>query len=158
METRVTAFEWDFPEFEKHQHTLGWYIGAGIFTAALLIYALSDGNFLFAILIITFALVVLFHNHTEPILVHCKLDKHGIQVGNEIFEFKHLYRFWLLYEPPQAKNLYIEFKNKVKPRLRIPIENENPLLIRDFLLDHIKEDLEREDLPLSDQFSKLLKI
>jgi len=158
MTSRPMAFEWDFPEFEKHQHTLGWYIGAGIFTAALLIYALSDGNFLFAVLIITFALVILFHDHTQPIRVHCTIDKHSMRIGNEVFEFKNLERFWILYEPPLAKNLYIEFKNKIKPRLRIPLENENPLLVRDFLLEHIKEDLEREDLPLSDQFSKLLKI
>ncbi|HLD20208.1 MAG TPA: hypothetical protein VJB93_03120, partial [Patescibacteria group bacterium] len=113
---------------------------------------------LFAVLIITFALVILFHDHTQPIRVHCTIDKHSMRIGNEVFEFKNLERFWILYEPPLAKNLYIEFKNKIKPRLRIPLENENPLLVRDFLLEHIKEDLEREDLPLSDQFSKLLKI
>ncbi|MBT3412905.1 MAG: hypothetical protein HOJ15_00290 [Candidatus Jacksonbacteria bacterium] len=150
--------EWTFPEYTKQNHSLLWYIIAGIVAGLLLIYALVDGNFLFAVLILAFSVIILFHDHKDPNKVACQLDADGVHVGRLVYEYKDLASFWIMYEPPKTKVLYIEFKNKIKPRFKIPLEDENPLVVREFLLNYLKEDLEQENTPLSDQFSDVLKI
>jgi len=64
----------------------------------------------------------------------------------------------MYYEPDEAKTLFFEFKNRVRPRLSIPLENKNPLKIRAILLKYLPEDVERENEPLSEQLSRLLKL
>ena len=64
----------------------------------------------------------------------------------------------MIYEPPEVKNLYIEFKNVLRPRLGIPLQNEKPLEIRDLLLKHLPENKEREHEPISDGLSRFFKL
>ena len=67
--------------------------------------------------------------------------------------------FSVVYKPKQEiKNLYFEFQNSIKPRLSIPLNNINPINIREYLLKYLKEDLTRKNIPVSEELAKLFRI
>ena len=45
--------------------------------------------------------------------------------------------FFIIYQPPEVKSLYFEFKALTKPRLVIPLKDQNPVEIRKTLLEHL---------------------
>jgi hypothetical protein len=150
--------KWTFPEYAKHQHSRSWYFWFATSALGLLIYALVTLNFLFAIIIIVFCIIIFFHDIREPLEVSFYLGELGILLGNKVFTYKEFKNFWLIYEPPTVKNLYFEFKTGIRPRLSIPLINQNPLKIREFLLQKLEEDLEKEVEPNSEQLGRALKI
>jgi len=150
---------WEVPEFEKYERSKNWYIGAGIISIFLLIFALLTSNFLFAIIIIIAALITIIHDGKEADLVNIIIDEDGVIIGRKFYDYDILKNFSVLFKPKEdLKKLYFEFKNPLMQRLSIPLLDNNPLQIRDFLLKYLSEDLERTGMPLSENISKLLKI
>lgn len=150
---------WRVPEYEKHERGRGWYILAIIFGLIFLAYSLTSGNFLFAAIIVIGALVIILHDGREPMLVDFSLTDQGIIVGQRFYDYDEIKDFSIIYKPHQeVKNLYFEFKSIIKPRLSIPLDNLNPLPIRENLLKYLPEDLERTDQPVSEALAKLFKL
>lgn len=150
---------WLVPEYERHERTTGWYLIASIAAIALLIYCFFTANFLFAVIIIVTALVIILHHGREPERVKFGLTDEGIVIGKKFYDYDEIKDFAIVYKPRiEVKRLYFEFKNALRHRLSIPLENMNPLKIRETLLKYLKEDLERTDQPLSEGLAKLFKL
>ncbi|MDD5040025.1 MAG: hypothetical protein PHY34_02645 [Patescibacteria group bacterium] len=154
-----TLASWEFPEFIKHQRSFGWYIGVFIIIAALITFSLVTQNYLFAIVIVLFLVVYIIRARREPQMVAITLYEDGIGLGQKSFYlWKDIRAFWIIYEPPHVKNLYIDFKASYRPSITVYLENQNPLRIRKILLNYIPEDTERENESFSDGFSRMLKL
>jgi hypothetical protein len=160
------VFTWPVPEFEKHNRPKSWYIG-GIALGIILIllsiitpnYFFDKPNFLFAVIIIIGALVLIMNDGREPHRVKFSITDEGLMVGKKFIDFDELKNFSVVYKPRQnIKNLYFEFKSSLKYRLSIPLLDMNPLPIREYLLKYLAEDLERTDKPLSEGLAKLFKL
>ncbi|MBI4812474.1 hypothetical protein HY798_03495 [Candidatus Falkowbacteria bacterium] len=150
---------WRVPEYEKHERTKVWYAGASIIALILLFYAFWTTNFLFAVIIIVSALVIILRDGGEPEMIDVALTKEGVAVGRKFYDYDELKDFSIVYKPNLGvKNLYFEFKSSVKPRLSIPLDDMNPLPIRENLLKYLPEDLERTDQPTSEGLAKLFKL
>jgi len=149
---------WRVPEFEKHQRSIIWYIGFGLLGTALLIYAFWTMNFLFALIIIIAAFVVYIQEKTEPRQVKFLISAKGIKIGKKFYPYKDINKFWILYNPPEVKKLYFTFNNMLSFRLMVPLKNQNPLKIRDILLQFLEEDLEKEEEPMSEVVGRWAKI
>lgn len=150
---------WQVPEYDKHERGQGWYIIAAIFGLLLLIYSFMSGDFLFAAIIIIAALVIIIHDGQEPMKVDFSITSEGIIVGKRFYDYDEIKDFAIVYKPHQeVKNLYFEFKSIIKPRLSIPLNNFNPLPIRENLLKYLPEDLERTDQPVSEALAKMFKL
>ena len=65
--------------------------------------------------------------------------------------------FFIIYQNNGIKNLYFDFKNPLKGRLIVPIDGQNAVAVREYLLKYMHENLEREAEPLSEIFRRLLK-
>ena len=63
-----------------------------------------------------------------------------------------------IYNPPAVKRLYLNFENGWKPEVSIPLENQNPLYIRNILLQYLREDAEKTEESLYDSLSRQLKL
>ena len=155
----ITEISWLVPEFEKHERSKKWYIWAGVISSFLLLFAIFTSNFLFAIIIITAALIIIIHDGKKADEVIILLDDDGVVVGRKFFDYDDLKNFSVLFKPKEdLNNLYFEFKNPVKQRLSVPLFDNDPLQIRDFLLRYLSEDLERINMPISENISKILKL
>lgn len=150
-------FGWDVPEYHEYERGLGWYIGLIGLGIVLLIYALRSNNFLFAFIVIMFAIIFLIHSGRRPMILKFAITEDGIALGKKMYRWKDLKRFYIIYEPPEVKNLYLEFSG-VRPRLPIPLYDQDPVKIREFLLKFLYEDLSKTEEPISDWLGRFLKI
>jgi len=150
---------WQVPEYEKHERTKNWYIGAIVLAILLMIYAFLTTNFLFFGIILISAFVIFLNDSHDPALVAIGLTDEGVVVGKKFYDYDELKNFSIVYKPKQGvKNLYFEFKSPVKQRLSIPIMDEDPILVRNILLKYLPEDLERTDRPASETLAKIFKL
>ena len=150
---------WQVPEYEKHERSKSWYILAGVIGLLFLVYAVYTKNFLFAVIIIVVALIIILHDSREPNLVKVNITDEGIIVGRKFYDYDEIKNFSIVYKPKQGvKNLYFEFKNVIRQRLSIPLRDMNPLSIRENLLKYLPEDLDRTDQPLSEGLAKMFKL
>ncbi len=150
---------WQVPEYEKHERNKSWYVLASIIGLLFLVYAIYTKNFLFAVIIIVVALIIILHDSREPDLIKVSITDEGIVVGRKFYDYDEIKDFSIVYKPKQGvKNLYFEFKNVIRQRLSIPLKDMNPLSIRENLLKYLPEDLDRTDQPLSEGLAKMFKL
>ncbi|MFA5358349.1 MAG: hypothetical protein WC310_00835 [Patescibacteria group bacterium] len=149
---------WDFPEFIPHERTRGWYVAVIIIAALLLLYAIITANFLFAIIVIIVAVIMFFKTSNTAMNVIFSIYEDGVRVGDKFYDFKEIKDFYIIYEPPEAKNIYFNFNSLLQPRLQIPLLEQDPVKVREILRDYIEEDLDRSDEPFSDGIGRIFKI
>ncbi|MBI3956559.1 MAG: hypothetical protein HY340_01060 [Candidatus Kerfeldbacteria bacterium] len=153
-----TLLSWEFPEYEQHDRSPGWYFAAVIIIVGLLLWALLTANFLFAVIIL-FAAFLLFRQHrTRPERLSFAVTDRGIDIhGRHFYSYDDLKNFWIVTEP-EVKRLYFEFNLVFRPRLTIPLEKTDPKVVRKTLLRFLMEDTEREDEPTTDALARVLKL
>lgn len=149
---------WEMPEYRPYRRGRWWYVGAGALLLGLLIYCVWSANFLFALIVLMIALVVYMTSVNEPRLVRVMLTEAGLTIGDALFPYRDMRRFWMAYEPPAVRTLYIEFHSALRPRMTIDLGDVNPLAVRDTLLTYVHEDADEDGMPLSDVIARILKI
>jgi len=152
------AFAWEVPSWEKRDRGPRWYIYMTAATLVLLIYAVVTSNFLFAFLILLTAIILVLAGSEDPHRVLIQIGKNGVVVDGKLYEFKDLSNFSIVYHPPDTKVLYFDTKSLVKPHLRIPLDVQNPVEIRDHLKRYLEENLLLQEEHFSDIVARLLKI
>ena len=133
-------------------------IWATRFSVALIIYAIATANFLFAVIILMAGLITLFSTFQSPDRIEVILTTTGVVVGDAFYEFKSMKNFSIIYEPPHSKYLFLDFQSAVKGSLSVPIENANPLQIREVLLQYVAEDLERDGEAFHNTLEKMMRM
>ncbi len=158
MNKNKTLVEWLIPEYREHARSRRWYLISGAILLLLLTYSLLTANFLFALIIIIASIIVILQDKHEAPKITFSVTEAGIGLGQDFYDYAKLQSFWLYYEPDEAKTLFLEFKNRIRPRLAIPLFNKNPLHVREHLLKFLNEDISKANEPVSEQLSRLLKI
>lgn len=77
-------------------------------------------------------------------------------MNREIYEFNNMHSFWIFYEPPHIKLLSLHMKGKFVPYIHMPIHEEDPVKIREILLDFIPE--VQHEMTLVDTLERLLRL
>jgi hypothetical protein len=150
-------FEWDVPEFEERQRGMVWYLLMLTAATILMIISIVTANFLFALIIILTVFIVFLKTYSFNRNLKFRIFESGIMLGNEFFEYKDIKAFYLIYDPPFTKKLYLTVKS-FGPDMSVPLDNINPLSLREALLDYLAEDLEKENETLEDQLDTFLKL
>lgn len=157
--------EWVIAEYTQHERGQRWFIVAIVVALALGLLSLwtpnpvfDRPNLMFLIIVVLAGVTVLARHNRVPPLLSVVFYEDGIAVGESFYTYRELGSFWIVYEPPEVKNVYFHFQSAWRPRLPIPLENENPVEIREILLKYLPEDLTRESEPTSDALSRILKL
>lgn len=149
---------WFFPEFTKYERSKYWYMSAIIIFVLMLVYAYFTRNPFFAILILSFIILYSWIDKKEPEYIPFLITNLGVVIGDKFKRFDEFESFYIIYQLPGIRSLYLEPKGTFNFSIHIPLENENPLKIRDLLADRIYEDFEKEEMPTSDSISKFLRL
>ena len=149
---------WTVDEYVRHERGMLWYAIAIIVALGVLMYAVVTQNFLFAVIIIMFAIIMGLSSLREPRKFFFVITDLGVGIGDKFFPYKEFRNFWLLYEPPEVKNVYLEFKRAAWPHLVIPLDEQDPLEVRKTLLRFMREDLSRDEEPFGDLLARIFKI
>lgn len=153
-----TAIRWTFREFRNVDRPMSWWVIAGIVAGAMVVYGIATANFLFALIIIMVAFIFVGETRRTPRTLECRITSTGVVVGKKYWRWSEFLNFWIAYHPPTITNLYLVPKNPIDPRITVPLEKTNPIQVREFLLKHTTEDLEREDEPTSEAINRLLRL
>lgn len=153
----ATKIVHEVPEFLKHDRGMLWYVVVTLLGAACLIYAVMTGNFLFAVILVLISVVMILMGINEPKNIRLEIDPTGVRIGTKKYSFTQLKDFSIIYQPPEVNTLYFEFRMPLRERLSIPMGDLDPNIVRNYLLNFLEEDLERDDESLSDILSRTLK-
>ena len=149
---------WTIQECEKHDRNMVWYVvmlGLGF---ALVVYGIVAGNFLFSLIIILGAIILFLQAHQEPLQVPFAITELGVVVGSRFYPYSELDSFYIIYEPPHVKTLYFQTTSSLRPLIRVPLLDMNPVEVRHTLLENVDEDMEKEEEPWSDRFAREWRI
>jgi len=153
-----TVFAWEVAESHQALRSRRWYIVSALIALGLLVYAIWTFNFLFALIIVLTSLIIAADQLRGNKQTNFAITTNGITVDDHFYPYHEINNFWIIYQPPEAKYLYFDYKSKFRPKLMIPLENQNPVAIREFLLTYLFEDLAREHELFSDAVSRVLRL
>ncbi len=161
-EGKKTAYDngvitWKAPEYTSHRKGWLWYSIFVLIFAASSYLAFIYGSWSFALALAVFAVVYLFSDKKKPKKVSIKLSEIGVKVGSRVYQYSRIRAFWVVYNPPFQKTLHLEVYNELVSEVEIPLPEEDPTEIYQFLAKRIPE-LEGKEPGLLDNLSKLLKL
>jgi len=152
-----TLIQWETPEFVKYERSTRWYVTAGIIVLSLIIYAIATGSASMAVVFILLGGVFfLTHNH-EPKTINVEITELGIKYGQSFYAYNNIASFWILYHPPYVQTLNIETAGKGGRKIKIELNNENPVKIRKLLSKEVPE-VEGASENIADWLIRLLKL
>jgi hypothetical protein len=150
---------WEIPEYHNHDRDLRWYVIAISLAVVLIIFSIVNANYLLPVIIIIAAFIMIMRHGQEPDKVTIHLAHDGLILSDKFYDYHEFKHFSVVYKPRLGdKKLYFEFNNVIKQRLSIPLMDMDPDALRDFLLTVLPEDDDRNEIPLSEQLSKKLKL
>ncbi|MFH1236561.1 MAG: hypothetical protein V1685_06555 [Parcubacteria group bacterium] len=150
--------EWEFPEFIQYKRSRAWYISSSAVAIGGFALSLLSKNLLFAIIIVIIAILYFIRDRQRPGTVVISITEDGISIGERFYSHESLKQFWLIYEPPAIKRLYVRFQSGLRPNLSIPVEDQDPVALRAILLKYLEEDLDQRGESFSDGFQRILKL
>ncbi len=152
------VYQWQIREYEPQERNRRWYLIMGMVAAFLVVFAVWTANYLFILVVVLFSIIMMLHGAQSPLEINFVITKLGIVVGNRFYKYSELQNFWIIYNPPEVKNLYFGFDKFFKHRLLVPLHNYDPRPIREHLSQYVDEDLEQEEEPFSDRIARLFRL
>ena len=149
---------WETWEYPPVSRDMRWYVIWGLLLAGMLVYAVITANFVFALLLLMFAVLTVLKDVRPPRRIETYVTTSGILFGHEFYAYEEIRDFFIAYEPPHVKSLYISFASRVRPALSIGIDGVNPNELRQNLLPYIFENLEQEGESLTDILQRVYKL
>ena len=144
-------------DYVEHHRIIFWYIIWGLITIGLIIYAIFTNNYLFIIIILLITAIILIQNRRIPKKVDLHITNLGLKIDDSFTPYKEIKEFWLVYNPPEVKKIFFNPQSSIRPIFSVPLEKQNPLKVREYLLKYLKENLDNEDESLSDMLNRRFK-
>jgi len=154
--TGDVVYQWVVHEYERHIRGTLWHVLMISVGMLLVIYALATDNFLFAIIIILAAIILFLQSAVEPAEVPFAITELGIVLGNRFYSYKEFRAFYMIYNN-ETQTLFFDTTAALRPDLRIPLGEQDPIEIRETLQEVLEEDLEKEE-PLADRAARHWKL
>lgn len=152
------AFQWMVREYEQHERPKRWYTVMGLVGALLVLFALWSTNYLFALIVILFAIILYLQQLRAPLEIPFAITDTGVIIGKKWYSYSELKGFWVIYNPPEVKNLYFGLNSFLRHRVQVPLMDYDPVAIRDYLNQFLQEDLEQEEEPFSDRVGRVFRL
>ncbi len=152
------VFSWKHPDYVAYTKNKWWYLHSGLLLMLAVAWTFYDKNYLFGLFLILFYLVILLYENRQPKIIDFIITPVGIMTDKSFYKWRDIDNFYIIYQAYGIKNLYIEFKNILNGRLIVPLDGQNAVAIREYLLNFLTEDLEREAEPISEKLRRFLKI
>jgi hypothetical protein len=143
---------WQAYEYHHYERPRDWFWALGILAVAFAIAALIFGNILFAILILVASFSVALHAKKNPEVFEFELNPKGVRINNKLYPYNSLQSFWV--EDEIGREILIKSKKAFMPFIVLPLADQDPDEIRDYLINFIDEEVMSE--PLAHKFLEYL--
>ncbi len=149
---------WETWEYPPSERTTGWYVAAGALGLTMLLYALMTANFVFALILLMFSVILLMRDLKQPAKVRAYVTTSGVVLGDQFYPYEIIKDFSISYAPPDIKYLYVSMQGRLQPTLSIHLDDMNPNEVRQGLLPYVFENLDREGESLTDTLRRVYKL
>jgi hypothetical protein len=149
---------WEVDEYAQHQRSKLWYILAGVIGIGLIIYSIATSNFLFAVIILMSAVIMILSEFSKPEKIPVVITTNGVVIGDVYYDYQSIRDFSVVYDPPDVKLLYLDFFALSHPMLSVSLEDIDPNIVRESLLPFCIENLKRNEEDLTDLMRRLYKL
>jgi hypothetical protein len=156
---KENIINWEIPEYDRPKRNKHWYIIAIIVILAILAYSVFTANYLFTIIMLMGSFMLFYYDRKEAPMINFILEGEGVVVGNKFYDYDEIKNFSIVYKPKEdIKNIYLTFSNNLRNRITIPLMDQDPLIVRRYLLQYVDEDLDRNHEPVSESIGRMLKL
>lgn len=149
-------YSWEAPEFETYEKSRNWYIIAGIFILLMVVYAIFKNAPIMAVTFILIGIVGFIYSQKDPRIVTFSITSKGVLADRQFYLYENIFSFWIFYEPNYTKTISLHTKASVLPFVHIPIEDEDPVKLRELLMQNIPEI--KQDQSLINTIERVLHI
>ncbi|MFH1286416.1 MAG: hypothetical protein ABII02_01550 [Candidatus Magasanikbacteria bacterium] len=149
---------WTIQEYDSHERGTLWHILMITSGIVLVVYGIFSSNFLFALIIILFGIIIFLQSYQIAPQVQFAITELGIVIGSRFYSFSEFVDFYMIYNPPHVKTLFLNTRSGFKPLIRIPLLDMDPTEVKYTLREFLDEDFEKEEEPLTDVFARNWKI
>ena len=157
-ELTEVIFSWRFPEYVQYHKNIWWYVISLVILAALVVWQIMVNDVTFAIFLVLFYLITLLYENRSPEMLLFAITPDGVKVGKNFHFYREFSHFYVIYQEQGVKNLYLEFRNVLRGRIIVPLDGQNAVAVREYLLNYLREDLDRESEPASEQLRRWLRL
>ena len=149
-------YDWMAPEFEAYEKSKRWYLIFAIFIALMVAYALVSNSPIMAITFILIGIVGYIYLEKDPRIINFSITSKGVTADREMYLYDNINSFWIFYDMPHARTISLHTKASMLPYIHIPIEDEDPVYLRELLMRNIPEI--KQDPGLIDAIERVLHI
>ncbi len=130
--------EWEAPEFQHYEKSLGWYAILIVATVLLVGYKIITADYFGATSMLILGALILFFSRRKPALVTVKLDNEGVTLGELYIPYQHFQHFWMV-DTPEHKTLNLEASTYLKQTIIVELADQDPTTVRRLIARHIPE-------------------
>ena len=143
--------QWTASEFVAHQKSLGWYLilAASALAAAGLIYLLTRGDLITALVVIVAAIFFGYVAGRKPRTLAYEINSGGITIGHRFYGYENFKSFWVEHQGAFGSVSFMPLK-RFMPLLTIYYAAEQEDQILGVLGNHLP--LEEAHRDMFDQF------
>ncbi len=129
----------EYPYYEKNKNT---WIPAILVGAAVLalIFGFVFKSYSSVLITAVGAVTLLVSAFRKPRLITFSITPRGVFAGRKFYPFDAMASFWIFYDPPVIKELSFRQKQALFPAILFPITDQDPIGLRELLLEYLKEE------------------
>src|SRR3989338_4913901 len=90
---------WRAAEYKHTEKNLEWYFFVGATTLILIVFALWQKNFFFAVFILIATAMLFTYSRKKPQIVEFKINNEGIGIENDFYKYETLESFTVRKRP-----------------------------------------------------------
>ncbi len=151
-----TIMHWNAPEFEmleKNKKRLAYML---LLLSIIIGYASFTNSPLMALVFILIGIVAYLDMQKTPLNLDFRIIPEGIIAGKEFYDFDNMRSFWIFYDPEYKKIISFHTKSYISPFVHIPINDQDPVAIRNILIKHIPE--KKQDYNFAEALERFIGI
>lgn len=155
---KLEDIEWEIATRSEKDHGNAFYIATLSATLLLLLFSIWQKDFLFGVFVILASGTVLFLSTQRPETYKFKLTDDALIIGNRenVYPYHRFDHFDIYEYSTEEHELFLVFKERFHPILRIRVYTRDIEKIKEFLSEHLpKKDTEPS---IMDIFSKAVGI
>ena len=138
--SQKALLHWKAPEFESlFRREKKWYMYIALILAVIIGYAVYTNSPLMAIVFVLIGILGYIYLNQEARELDFLIAPDGIIAGRELYRFENIDSFWIFYEPGDVKVISLDTKSFLTPFVHIPINDQDPVAIREILIKYIPE-------------------
>ncbi len=139
------SLEWYAYEHEYFERGADWFWALGIVSVSIAVTAVMLHNSLFGLLILIAAVTIALISRHPPELSHIQISHRGIRINAVLHRWDHIISFWVDDETASPM-LLIDTTKFLSPNLIIPLNDVDPLEVREFMKAFAEEKHMQEPL------------